>query len=385
MKTIFTALSLLLTFTVSSQCGNHIGNHFFQVGSGNQFMSIMIDFNDGNHFDNYSFIYQYDNNNPPTYKEALLDFASLVPSLEITLTELSGYSFVTGVQYNSHQQPSGGTDQGWFVKQAFGNGWTAPCDGWLTINLNYTVPNNTWLYLYYNADNNGFNPDPFSYVALNPNNVDYSQITSVGQGSKSNYIAIDFGPVYAPNYWIWEVRHDYSQPASAGMLLMILTLEGVLVKHEYENEWWNIEKYTWTHNGETKTLWWEDAIELKGINSTDFNPNTPPNHYFDEGDWLYYTNNNSIPRMTQFSYAPPQSLSTTTFNTTFSVYPNPTTDFVNINTTSDIKQVNIYDLQGRLISTQYSDRVDLQNNQKGIYVLEVVTEQSKHTQKIIKQ
>ncbi|WP_076445491.1 T9SS-dependent choice-of-anchor J family protein [Chryseobacterium sp. RU37D] len=68
------------------------------------------------------------------------------------------------------------------------------------------------------------------------------------------------------------------------------------------------------------------------------------------------------------------------------VYPNPTTDFINIKSKADILSANIYDATGRKISTHAkTSAIDVRNLQNGSYILEVETKQGKFSNKFIKK
>ncbi|MCB0448227.1 MAG: T9SS type A sorting domain-containing protein [Gelidibacter sp.] len=71
----------------------------------------------------------------------------------------------------------------------------------------------------------------------------------------------------------------------------------------------------------------------------------------------------------------------------FSVYPNPVNDILHIalNNNSILEKVCIYDTFGKLMKTESSNTISINNLTKGIYFLEVVTNQGKATKKIIKR
>ena len=70
---------------------------------------------------------------------------------------------------------------------------------------------------------------------------------------------------------------------------------------------------------------------------------------------------------------------------TFSISPNPTTDFIDVNTSENIKFIEIYDTSGKILSNiKDSKQVDVQNLPKGIYILKVTTDKGLKTQKFIK-
>jgi len=77
----------------------------------------------------------------------------------------------------------------------------------------------------------------------------------------------------------------------------------------------------------------------------------------------------------------------------FLLYPNPTTDFVYLdilNNEDKIQQVNFYDMMGKVILTRTIPeevpdqlRFNLKNQAKGLYLVEVITENTRTTQKLV--
>ncbi|SMC37514.1 peptide-N-glycosidase F-related protein [Moheibacter sediminis] len=80
-------------------------------------------------------------------------------------------------------------------------------------------------------------------------------------------------------------------------------------------------------------------------------------------------------------------LSTTENNlSALSVYPNPTKDFVNIDSKSPIKNVVVFNQEGKKIIESKSSKIDLKKYPTGIYVVAVTLENGKTvTNKIVKQ
>ncbi len=69
----------------------------------------------------------------------------------------------------------------------------------------------------------------------------------------------------------------------------------------------------------------------------------------------------------------------------FSFYPNPVKDFLNIdlNKGLELKQVNIYTLEGRYLYSVKNKKVEVKNLSSGMYVFEVETNQGKSAKKIV--
>jgi len=71
----------------------------------------------------------------------------------------------------------------------------------------------------------------------------------------------------------------------------------------------------------------------------------------------------------------------------FTVYPNPTTEILNIslNTNLILKQVNIYNTIGQLLQTENKQQINISSLAKGSYFVEVITNQGKATKTMVVQ
>lgn len=74
-------------------------------------------------------------------------------------------------------------------------------------------------------------------------------------------------------------------------------------------------------------------------------------------------------------------------NLDFTIYPNPTTNFVNIVTTESIEKIEVYDVFGKIVKIKNEvANVDLSNLSEGLYTLRVTTIDGKMaTKKIVKK
>ena len=131
---------------------------------------------------------------------------------------------------------------------------------------------------------------------------------------------------------------------------------------------------------------------------------------FDGTSWSSYTSTSGLPGNTIFSIGIdendglylgfwnsgvyycdlPESINETQNNV--SVYPNPTSDFLNINleNVSNNVDIKIYNLAGQLIySSQYNQtnsiQLDISNNVSGIYFVKIQTDEYTESFKIIKE
>jgi hypothetical protein len=78
------------------------------------------------------------------------------------------------------------------------------------------------------------------------------------------------------------------------------------------------------------------------------------------------------------------NLSTPEFEKSFSVYPNPTRDAVNIDLESEVSG-EVYNLTGNLVLNFTSNKVDLSALQPGVYLMKILSEGMQCTKKIVKQ
>ena len=70
----------------------------------------------------------------------------------------------------------------------------------------------------------------------------------------------------------------------------------------------------------------------------------------------------------------------------FTIFPNPTTDYININTTENVKSVDILDFSGKsILANQNAKQIDVQHLSKGIYLLKVTTDKGTTIEKFIKK
>jgi len=75
-------------------------------------------------------------------------------------------------------------------------------------------------------------------------------------------------------------------------------------------------------------------------------------------------------------------------DTNVSVAPNPTDGMVNITSKFNLKSIELFDVQGRILETQFesnmTSQIDLSSKQNGIYFLKINTENGSKIEKIVK-
>jgi len=73
--------------------------------------------------------------------------------------------------------------------------------------------------------------------------------------------------------------------------------------------------------------------------------------------------------------------------TQVNIFPNPTTDFINIKSDEKIKSVKLYKVSGSLVKTENNEfsRINVSNLPKGNYLISIETDSGIETKKIIKE
>ena len=179
-----------------------------------------------------------------------------------------------------------------------------------------------------------------------PNDSDYSNDTA-------------YAPVFVDTYPIVNLPQDTSINGNQSILL---------------DPGSGYDSYLWYNNDTTSTI----TVDSTGIG------------YGSVAAWVEVANGICVNTdTTVVTFVVFQSVENTIENKSISIYPNPSTDFINIESElADINLVNVFNIDGKLISTLKigkNDRIDITNLPKGIYYLHFNTDQGTITRKIVKQ
>jgi Secretion system C-terminal sorting domain len=69
-----------------------------------------------------------------------------------------------------------------------------------------------------------------------------------------------------------------------------------------------------------------------------------------------------------------------------SVSPNPAISIVNVNANSNVKNIELYDVQGRILETVLNaNLIDISNKSNGIYFLKITTDIGSKIEKVVKE
>ena len=93
------------------------------------------------------------------------------------------------------------------------------------------------------------------------------------------------------------------------------------------------------------------------------------------------------PRVVNSLMLPGNSVGVNTKDVLYNVYPNPTSDFVSINSSANIEEISLYNSIGTLVKRYnpnvFTYTIDLRELPKGVYFAEVKDTYNTHTEKIV--
>lgn len=166
-------------------------------------------------------------------------------------------------------------------------------------------------------------------------------------------------------------RYDESKTVYA-MLGNSATLPQSLSGDEYQ--------FTWFKNLDQKTPLTTESYYINKVEEEDFTAYTCEAYYFEK-----------LPReLLEISFfrepvTLENGLGTAEVKVDLMVYPNPTSDFINIKTSKlDIEKVFIFDLSGKLIMTEKSKRINVDHLPSATYIISIKTSGGLKSFKFIK-
>jgi hypothetical protein len=120
--------------------------------------------------------------------------------------------------------------------------------------------------------------------------------------------------------------------------------------------------------------WYEGIGSLKSVFNLYYIGNLPTENpellcYWNNGNLIYQS-----PQWTVCEYAIITAIDDNLIIPDLKIYPNPTTGRLNIFTTTEIKEICLIDMYGKLVFCSPSKNIDLSNLTNGIYLLRIMTE-----------
>ena len=136
--------------------------------------------------------------------------------------------------------------------------------------------------------------------------------------------------------------------------------------------------------GSYPDVWTEFTITVAGVSATPVAMNFAFRYFVTSGG-PSGANSNYI-GIDTFSLVRPALAVSDVNKSKVSIYPNPATEYLNINSASKISAVQIFDISGRKVNAELVDnKVNVQNLAKGSYVIKITDASGTTSQKFIKE
>lgn len=372
MKNITLSLLLFGLQSVFAQFSPQDVKYF--SGTGAKTAYLVVDFNDENTPNSYVWGYRFDDANL-TMEDLINGIALGDPTLQVQVPS----GFLYAISYN-HHNPS--TDDYWST-------WSGTSSDKMTANKGAnldTLADGRWYGASYGY---GFTPDtslshPSEPVAAYGQQwYRASNITTwLGSGTKRSLVIVDFGTetnTVADSY-VFGIRHDGAITSEEALDLIATELTGF----DYVLNASDLSSVTIGSRTETAISSNEWKV-YKGTNLSNWKAQDDFSQVsLDHNDWLGLSIGIRRPFTPQEITA---SLSTRNFkDVRFSLYPNPARDWVSIKTDETIKDVTVYNMQGRkMLRSKATFSLNVSSLNPGIYLLEVRTDKGASAIKLIKK
>lgn len=339
----------------------------FWVGEGDSEAVLAIDFRDGTTDPSFAWGYRFNTADQKTFGDMMLAVEAAEPNL--TLGTAYGGTFLEDVSYNHHTRLAGEPD--WW------SSWSGPSLSGLETNMGLSeeLVDGGWYGVSY-----GFSPEPVqptvTYAAYSSLWFTATELTyTIGEGANAAVVVIDFVDTDQVSF-AWKINFDGSISPQAALQLIAandadfdVTFDGANTLITYGA----LSANLWTAYNGTNLSDWTIADFTTAI---------------ENNAWFGISAGDDLRRPFTPVPAPENSASTDNFDTaSFSVYPNPATDFFTVTTDSNITTIAIYNLSGQKVASQTASNTSetIFTNQltTGLYLVEISTEKGTVVQKIV--
>lgn len=342
----------------------------YYIGEGQNTAYLVVDFKDNTDDRSYVWGVRFDENNPINGIEMLELLAAEEPNFSF---EQSG-GFLDQIAFNSHDSYEQPYDYWSLWTSMDGNDWNMA--GWMTSDL----IDGMWFGASY-----GFGmevPGPSAPItpipAYSSQWLDHALITNwIGAGSNESLIVIDFGTTENAIEQSFVFGIKYTGSINAPQALDLIAAEFPTFNYSLSNS--NIHEITVGAHQLTNAVStfytgtdlsnWATASAFDSISLND-------------NQWLGISFGNRRPFMPQDGNS---LLGTSEINMIkFSAYPNPTSNYINVEIDEELINVSIYNLLGRKLFSTNRNSIDISQLSTGTYILEVTSSTGKGVKKILK-
>ncbi|WP_250253327.1 T9SS type A sorting domain-containing protein [Chryseobacterium sp. Marseille-Q3244] len=345
----------------------------FWVGTGSKKAYFIADFNDTNTPASYAWGYRFDGNNLMA-EDMINAIAAAEPAIEADIPSGFLYSFA----YNNHT-PS--TDDYWIT-------WSGPNAGNMSNQNNgvgYTVlTDGLWFGITYGLDEID-TPPSAPVPAYSSQWYTSSQITNwIGTGTNKSLVVVDFGTNNShgeANSFVFGIQYNGSITAEQALQL-IQSQASYFNFTSGNNQISSLSLNAFTGNNSGAENWklytgkdlssWQKKNDLSQIQLSN-------------NSWLGLSFGERRPFTPTEASNATLSVSSVNKKALFNIYPNPTSDFIQIESSEKVKEVNIYSSLGQKVMTSQATKINLKALNAGIYWVEVKTQNGSTVHKVVKK
>lgn len=342
----------------------------YYVGTGTNTAYLVVDFKDGTDDRSYAWGIRFDASNPINGTDML----ELLSQEEPNFTYEQSGGFLDQIAFNSHDSYEMENDYWSLWSSLDGNSWSM--SGWMSSDLE----DGRWYGASYGFGMAVPGPDaPITPIpAYSSLWLSHSYLTNwIGSGSNESLVIIDFGTDTneTPDSYVFGIKYNGTITAEQALDAIQTTfpsftynvqgntIDGItLANHNISNSSSNL--YTGTDLSN-----WTTVDDFTTIN-------------LNANEWLGISFGTRRPFIPQDGNA---VLSTNKIhNLKYTVYPNPSSDYISVQLDEEIQNVSIYTLSGSKVLNSTTKLIDISQLSNGVYMLEVTTHSGKGIQKIIK-
>jgi len=366
-------LSFTFIFIVALYWAQFTANDVkFFIGSGTQTAYVVVDFKDGTDDRSYAWGVRFNAGETLSINTLLQKIQANEPQF----TYQQGGGFLNTIGFNTHYQTSGSD---WWSTWSGSSASTFSGNGGIGGN----VQDGKWYGFSYGFSNPSMQAPVTPIPAYSSLWYNASQITNwIGTGTNKSLVVVDFGTDNATgnaNSFVFGIQYNGTITAEQALQLIDNNLSTFNFSSA-SNQVSSLSFNSLSGNVSGSNTW----KLYKGTNLSNWKTNPDLSSVtLSNNDWF------GLSFGTRRPFTPTEANATLSVSNAvkekFAIYPNPASDFITIDTKENIKEVNIYSISGQKVLNTQNHKINIQNLQPGVYLVEIKTGQSVTTHKIIKK
>jgi hypothetical protein len=366
-------LSFIFTLIVGLCLAQFTANDVkYFIGNGTQTAYVVVDFKDGTDDRSYAWGVRFN----PGETLSINNLLQRIQAAEPQFMYQQGGGFLNTIGFNDHYRTSGSD---WWSTWSGDSASTFSGNG----GIGGSVQNGRWYGFSYGFSNPSMQAPVTPIPAYSSLWYNSSQITNwIGTGSNKSLVVVDFGTDNSngnANSFVFGIQYNGSITAEQALQLIDAqtnTFNYTSAANQVSSL--SLNSFSGTANA---TNTWK---LYKGSNLSNWKTNANLSAItLNNNEWF------GLSFGTRRPFTPTEanvSLSVTdAVKQSFKIYPNPASDFVIIETQDNIKDINIYSVSGQKVLNTQNKKINIQGLKTGIYFIEIKTDHSTTTHKIIKK